>query len=341
MRIRALAIRIIRQFLRDKRSIAMMFVAPILVLSLMSLVFNGDAYKPEVALINSSGAVKSILHQQDATIHEYSNQAAEAALQAGEIDAIISFSGGAPLIKLEGSDPTTNKAVIIMLQRMVQDMNPDAESTKLNITYLHGSANMTSFDNFGPVLVGFFAFFFVFLLSGVAFLRERTGGTLERLLATPIRRYEIVVGYLIGFGIFAMIQSAIIAWFSINVLGILMEGSFWLVLISTLALAMTALTLGTFISAYADNEFQMVQFIPLVVVPQVFFSGLFNMDTMADWLRWLSYLMPLSYGADALRGVMVRGEGWSDIAINIYILLGLSIFFIVANVFALRKHRKI
>lgn len=341
MRTRALVKRIIRQFLRDKRSLAMMFVAPILILLLMSLVFNGDAYKPEVALVNATDAVKSILLQHGATIHEYSIQAAETALEDGKVDAIISLAGDVPTIKLEGSDPTTNRAVIMLLQQIVQEMNPAASTPKLNITYLHGSADMTSFDNFGPVLVGFYAFFFVFLLSGVAFLRERTGGTLERLLTTPIRRWEIVVGYLIGFGIFAMIQSVLIAWFSINVLGIMMEGSFWLVLISTLALALTALTLGTFISAYADNEFQMVQFIPLVVVPQVFFSGLFNMDTMADWLRWLSYIMPLSYGADALRGVMVRGDSWSDIAMNIYILLGLSLFFIIANVYALRKHRKI
>jgi ABC-2 type transport system permease protein len=341
MRTRALAYRIFRQFLRDKRSLAMMFVAPILILTLMSLIFNGNAYKPEVAVVNTPATIQSILVQHGAVIHEYSSLVAQSALEDGDIDAIISFNGGAPVIKLEGSDPTTNRAVIMLLQQIVQEMNPDTSSPKLNITYLHGSAEMTSFDNFGPVLVGFFAFFFVFLLSGVAFLRERTGGTLERLLATPIRRWEIVVGYLLGFGIFAMIQSAIIAWFSISVLGLILEGSFWLVLISTLALAMTALTLGTFISAYADNEFQMVQFIPLIIVPQVFFSGLFNMDTMADWLRWLSYIMPLSYGADALRGVMVRGEGWSDIAMDIYILLGLSLFFIVANVYALRKHRKI
>ncbi len=341
MRIRALASRIIRQFLRDKRSLAMMFVAPILILTLMWLVFNGDAYKPEVALVNSTEAVKSILIQHGATVHDYSQLTAEAALEDGDIDAIISLANGAPLIKLEGSDPAINRAVIMLLQQIVQEMNPAEGSTKLNISYLYGSADMTSFDNFGPVLVGFFAFFFVFILSGVALLRERTGGTLERLLATPIRRWEIVVGYLIGFGIFAIIQSVIIAWFSIHALGIIMVGSFWLVLISTLALAMTALTLGTFLSAYADNEFQMVQFIPLIVVPQIFFSGLFNMDTMADWLRWISYMMPLSYGADAMRGVMVRGDSWSDIAMDIYILLGLSIFFMIANVYALRKHRKI
>lgn len=341
MRTRALAYRIFRQFLRDKRSIAMMFIAPILILTLMSLVFNGSEYKPEIAVVNAPAAIQSMLAQHGAIVHDYSNQAAESALADGELDAIISFNGGSPVIKLEGSEPSTNRAVIMLLQQIVQEMNPNMDTAQIDITYLHGSVDMTSFDNFGPVLVGFFAFFFVFLLSGVAFLRERTGGTLERLLATPIRRWEIVIGYLLGFGVFAMIQSVIIAWFSISILGLILEGSFWLVLIITLVLAMTALTLGTFISAYADNEFQMVQFIPLIIVPQVFFSGLFNMDTMADWLRWLSYMMPLSYGADALRGVMIRGEGWSDIAMNIYILLGLSLCFIIANVYALRKHRKI
>jgi ABC-2 type transport system permease protein len=109
----------------------------------------------------------------------------------------------------------------------------------------------------------------------------------------------------------------------------------------TLALALTALTLGTLLSAYASNEFQMVQFIPLVIVPQIFFSGLFNLETVADWLRPISFIMPLYYGADALTGVMVRGEGWGGIAREMAVLLAFSLFFAVANVIVLRKHRKI
>ena len=91
---------------------------------------------------------------------------------------------------------------------------------------------MAAFDNFGPILIGFFVFFFVFLIAGVAFLKERTTGTLERILATPLRRWEIVIGYLLGFGVFTIIQSALIAWFSINILNIMMIGSFSLVLLN-------------------------------------------------------------------------------------------------------------
>ena len=138
---------------------------------------------------------------------------------------------------------------------------------------------MELFDNFGPVLIGFFVFFFVFLIAGVSFLRERTGGTLERLLATPLRRFEIVAGYIIGFGLFTTLQASLIAWFAVDILDMMMEGSFLYVLFITFLLAMTALTLGTLLSAFANNELQMMQFIPLVVVPQIFFSGLFNLYT--------------------------------------------------------------
>jgi ABC-2 type transport system permease protein len=340
MRINALILRIIRQFKHDKRSLALMFVAPIFILTLMSLVFNGSDYHPKLAVVDASAPLEAMLTDQGATITMYTSIGAEQALIEGEVDAIIAFNGVSPKVTLEGSDPSVNRSVMLLMQEAMQQLSPAAE-IKPDIEYLHGSADMSAFDNFGPVLVAFFSFFFVFLLSGIAFLRERTGGTLERLLATPLKRGEIVTGYLIGFGLFAMLQSILIAWYAIEVLDMLMVGSFWLVLVVTLTLAFSALTLGTFLSAFASNEFQMIQFIPLIVVPQVFFSGLFTMETMVDWLRWLSYIMPLSYAADAMRDVMIRGEGWAAIANDIYVLLAFSLFFAVANVFALRKHRKI
>jgi ABC-2 type transport system permease protein len=341
MRIRALVVRIIRQFLRDKRSLALMMIAPMLILTLMSLVFNGDTYHPKIAVVQVPDSWIQKLESKGAELYLYSDEEAERALQAAEIDAVLKLNGTAPLLRLEGSDPSVSKAVLLLLQSVLQEMSPAAQALKANVSYLHGSETMAAFDNFGPVLIGFFAFFFVFLISGVAFLRERTGGTLERLLATPLRRYEIVSGYVLGFGLFTMIQAALIAWFAIDILGMMMAGSFGYVLLITLLLSMTALTLGTFLSAFANNEFQMIQFIPLVIVPQVFFSGLFNTDTMAEWLRWLGIVMPLTYGADALRDIMIRGKGWSDIAVDVYVLLAFSIAFMALNVLALRKHRKI
>ncbi|HEX7056012.1 MAG TPA: ABC transporter permease [Bacilli bacterium] len=337
MKIRALAIRIIRQFVHDKRSLALMFVAPIVIMTLLSLIFNGAEYKPKIAVVNAPAPLIKQLEDYGATVHQYDVEKAEKELEANHLDAILSLEGRTPHVKLEGSDPTVNKSVLLMFQKLVQ--KTAAQPFSADITYLHGSEDMAAFDNFGPVLVGYFAFFFVFLLAGVAFLRERTGGTLERLMATPLKRWEIVAGYVIGFGVFAILQSLLITWFTIKVLGMLMVGSFWYVLLIILLTALSALTLGTFLSAFANNEFQMIQFIPLVIVPQAFFSGLFNMDTMAQWLRWIGNILPFTYSAQALRDVMIRGKGWDAIAPDLYILLGFSLVFAVANVLALKKYR--
>lgn len=339
MRIRALAIRIIRQFLRDRRTLALLLLAPLLILGLMKLVFDGNDVEPDIGLAQAPASLSQQLTKAGAHTVDYdSGQEAAQALQARRIDAYLSFAGGKPALELEGSDPAINKMVLLVLQRA---LNEGQETAQPVVTYLHGSEDMASFDSFGPVLIGFFSFFFVFMLAGVSFLRERTGGTLERLLATPIRRSEIVVGYLSGFGLFTLLQAALIAWFSIDVLGLYMDGSIWYVLLMNLLLSLTALTLGTLLSSFAGNEFQIIQFIPLVIVPQVFFSGLFNLDAMTPWLQHLSRIMPLYYGADAMRSIMIRGEGWGAIARDVYVLAGFSTAFALLNVLALKKHRAI
>ncbi|MGG1514805.1 ABC transporter permease [Paenibacillus oryzisoli] len=342
MRIRAIVIRILRQFFHDKRTLMMMLVAPMLILFMMSLVFNGDTYVPKIGAVNVPAPFVHKLQDLNTEVIAYSSEDAQTELDHNRLDAVITMNGAAPQVQLEGSDPSKNRAILFLLQKAVQNAVPASAAAAMpTITYLHGSADMAAFDNFGPVLIGFFVFFFVFLLSGVAFLRERTGGTLERLLATPLRRWEIVVGYILGFGIFTTLQSALIAWFATSVLGLMLVGSFWYVLLITLLLALTALSLGTLISAFANNEFQMIQFIPLIIVPQVFFSGLFSLDTMSVYLRWIGTIMPLKYGADALRNIMIRGAGWDRIWFDVLVLALFTIVFMGLNIVALKKHRKI
>ncbi|WP_026677426.1 ABC transporter permease [Fictibacillus gelatini] len=341
MRIRAIVIRILQQFFRDKRTLALMLLAPLLILTMLWLVFNGKDYKPSIAAIDLPSSFIAKLNENDVKLKTLPYKDAMVELKEGKLDAVISHSNRELQIKLEGSDPTVNKETINKIQETMKELSPEKTQAKLSISYLYGSKDMSSFDNFGPVLLGFFAFFFVFLIAGVAFLRERTRGTLERLMASPLKRWEIVIGYVIGFGVFTTFQSAIIASYAIYVLDMLMNGSFIYVLIITLLLSLTALTLGTLLSSFANNELQMMQFIPLVVVPQIFFSGLFNLETISPWVRWIGPLTPLYYAADALRDVMIRGKGWSGIATDICMLIGFSLLFMLLNVVALKKHRRI
>ncbi|MBJ8078171.1 ABC transporter permease [Bacillus cereus group sp. N12] len=339
MRVNGVIIRIIRQFFRDKRSLAMMFGAPMLLLWLLSLIFTQKDYIPHIAVVDVPAPIVNVMKNQEASIYEYSKEKAISELEKQKIDAVIHLENGKMNLLLEGSDSSKNRAVLQILQKSTE--KNDVSIMKPEVNYLHGSKDFTMFDGLGPVLIGFFTFFFVFILSGVSFVRERLSGTLERLLSTPVRRWEIVVGYIIGFGIFAFIQSVIIVSFSVYVLDLYVAGSIWLTLLITCMLSLTALTLGTFLSAYANNEFQMIQFIPLVIVPQIFFSGLFPIESMNKWLQMLGELFPLTYGADAMRQVMIRNQGFTEIALDLTVLLLFSLLFAVGNVFALKKHRKI
>ncbi|HFU7086000.1 TPA: ABC transporter permease [Bacillus cereus] len=339
MRVTGVIIRIIRQFFRDKRSLAMMFGAPMLLLWLLSLVFTQKDYVPHIAVVDMPAQLVKVMKNQEASIYEYNTEKAMSELENQKVDAVIRLENGKMNIVLEGSDSSKNRAVLQILQKSTE--KNDVSIMKPEVNYLHGSKDFTMFDGLGPVLIGFFTFFFVFILSGVSFVRERLSGTLERLLSTPIKRWEIVVGYIIGFGIFAFIQSIIIVSFSVYILDLYVAGSIWLTLLITCMLSLTALTLGTFLSAYANNEFQMIQFIPLVIVPQIFFSGLFPIESMNKWLQMLGELFPLTYGADAMRQVMIRNQGFTEIALDLTVLLLFSILFAIGNVFALKKHRKI
>jgi ABC-2 type transport system permease protein len=210
---------------------------------------------------------------------------------------------------------------------------------------VYGTPSTDPITNFAPALVAFFAYFFVYILTGVSFLRERTGGTLERLMATPVTRGEIVAGYTLGFGVFAMVQVALImTWvlgslqvpsigplpaFSVG-LGIEVAGSPLLAFVVVILAAMGAVSLGIFLSTFARTELQVIQFIPIVIVPQFLLSGvLFPVATLPELLQPLSYLMPLFYAVDGLRQVFIRGADLSVTAlqVDLLVLTGFAIFF--------------
>ncbi|WP_202707971.1 ABC transporter permease [Sporosalibacterium faouarense] len=341
MRISALITRIITQFFRDKRTLGLMILAPILVLFLVNLTFNGEEYDPKIAVYDFPEQIEDSLVENGAILKDVSLDKANELIKNKEIDAIIERDGLKSKIALEGSDPSVNKRVVEVFQNALQELSQSQNNPKPDIQFIYGGEDMELFDNLGPVLIGFFIFFFVFLIAGISLLRERSSGTLEKLLSTPLRRYEIVLGYVFGFGLFTTIQSAIISWYAISVLGIMMKGSFIYVLLITFLLSMSALTLGTLLSTFANNELQMMQFIPIVVIPQVFFSGIFNLDTFNKILRGVSKIMPLTYGANALREVMIRGKGWSSIYMDILFLLAFSVLFIILNILALKRYRSI
>lgn len=338
MRVKALTIRILNQLRHDRRTLALMLIAPIFLLTLVYFILADTVPVVNVAVINAPAGFEDKLEEQNIKGLRYGENEARLALEQGEVIASIRICDGKSYIEVDGSNPAKAKVALAALEQAKNSVMFSRPDLKSEINYVYGQEDLPTFDNFGATLIGFIVFFFVFLVSGISFLQERTSGTLEKLLSTPIRRWELVVGYVLGFGLFTVLQSILVSWYCVYVLKVMMIGSFALILLITLLAAMIALTLGILVSTLANNEFQMIQFIPLIIVPQVFFSGLFDLPF---GMEIVGFVMPLYYIADALTKVMIRGGGFAAIAFDLGIMLACSVLFMTLNTLLLKKYRRI
>jgi ABC-2 type transport system permease protein len=343
-RVGAVARRIVLQFRRDHRSLGLLFVAPMVVLVLVGALWGGSAAAGKVRIV-AAGDVNPELYEAlrgtEIELTALDRDAAVDALKAGRADAMIEFAENKATITVEGSDPTRTGAIVGQVEAALTHLILDVPLTSfVRIDYLYGGPSYTLLDYLAPVLIAVFAFFFIFLLSTVSFLRERTSGTLERLLATPLTRGELVLGYLGGFALFALLQALVILAFTVFVLKVQYRGNLATIFLVEAILVVGAVSLGLAISAFARNELQAVQFVPLVLVPQIFLSGLLvPVDQLNDVLRALSTIMPLTYANEALRSVMVKGYALTDPLIlrDVGILAAFALLMAVAAVASIRR----
>ncbi len=157
------------------------------------------------------------------------------------------------------------------------------------------------FQHVGAPLLGLFPFVTMFLVTSITMLRERTTGTLERLMASPLRKLDLLAGYGLAFAAVAMLQAAAVSALAFGALGLEVSGPKEVVTILAVANAVLGTALGLFVSAFAQTEFQAVQFMPAMVFPQMLLCGLLvDRGSMATWLRWISDALPLTYAYDAL-----------------------------------------
>jgi ABC-2 type transport system permease protein len=366
----AISRRIAEFFRRDHRTLALMFVAPIVIMALLGWVIRDQAPPTtRIAVVNLDGAQGEIVRGRldsgaaaaGLEVHAdiTAEDAARQALRDSVIDValILSFQDGFFLslkIITPGINPPEDAGHVGDIQKVITDaLGPGGPTFEQESIY--GAGDGDFFNAFAPALVGFVVFFLVFILTGISFLRERIGGTLERLLATPVRRLEIVVGYSLGFAIFATLQVALVLAFvlgSVHVdaigplpeinlgLGVPIAGSPILAFVITLLLAISAVNLGIFLSTFARTEFQILQFIPLVIVPQGLLSGIFwPTSSLPGILQPIAAVMPMTYGIDGLREVLVKGSGLGDwpVQLDIAVLAGIALLLAVAATLTIRR----
>jgi ABC-2 type transport system permease protein len=199
-------------------------------------------------------------------------------------------------------------------------------------------SNESVFDELGPPLLAMFPFIVMFLVTSVTTLRERSSGTLERLLSMPMGKLDLLVGYALAFGIVARVQALLAVGLTVGVLGLNLAGPVWALGLVAVVDAVLGTVLGLFVSAFAETEFQAVQFMPALVLPQVLLCGLFvPRDEMPDVLRVVADVMPLTYAVDSMQKVQqsssLSGEFWADLAV----IVGFVVAFLGLGAATLRR----
>lgn len=420
----AIVRRILTQFARDKRTLALLFVAPLVVLWLLSVILGADTVGPKIATVDLPAEFQTQFEQTDARITEANADEASTLLADNAVAAVLSMEGKHTLkVELEGTDSTKSAAVLAAcaealgelrgkaaeeMEAAVADKQAEVEDTieeasqqreeasqqreeartaltgvmvsmpaearsslaealgglfnddaaealsaedfSMNVSnylpiedmetvYLHGNEDWRMFDFYGPVFIGIFLFVFTFITSGMSLVTERMGGTMTRFLATPVNAGQILGGYTLAFGLLAYLQSAIILWVALTFIGFPNEGNLGLVVFTCVSMAMVSVALGLLVSGLAATPFQVIQLILLFVVPQILLCGLFDLSGAPDWLAALSAFMPVTYGVDALRAVMLRGADLAAVGFDLAVLWGfLALFFALAAA-SFRKKR--
>ena len=368
-RVLTLARRVITQIVRDRRTVGLIFVGPILVLALAGALIKSSPQDIPLGVVNEdegvgplSLATLIVQELQDSDTFEVvplSREAVDPALRDGRIKGAVFFapdfsqalSGGGQTkveLRLEGSNPSTaanirNQLSRLMMQRLASLATMAGQGggglpVTIAPSFLYGGPEFDSLDYIAPVFIAFFVLFFVFLLTCVFFLRERSLGTMERLLATPINRLEIVLGYVLGLGGFALVQSAVVLLFTVYALNIDYAGNLLVVFVIEAILTMVAANMGILASTFASNEFQVVQFIPLVISPQALLSGTFwAIEELPALLRPLAWVMPATYANRAMRDVMIKGLGLGSVLDDLGILLGFALLMILLGALTVRR----
>ncbi len=342
----------IREIFADKRTVMMMLVMPVMVLTLIYLLFNGPSNQFEVGYVGTNNDVDmnvgTIDYQQFTSENEAIN-----ALTNDDIDGIIVFDNMKQEVSIPedlqvitnkdnidvnvpkytiitaGDDPITDPSVVQTIIDTLDVNNEVLTTESLNDKY-------TMEDYLTIYLMEFVIFFFTFLIVGMSFLKERKNATLQRMLTYDISRLSIVSGYLIGFGLIAVFQTIIVQLYSIYVLGIYIVGNIGLSIITNIIFAFVAIALGSLISTLASTEFQVMQFIPIIILPQVIFSGILPYGT---WYQNVSDIFPLTWAFKAQKNLLLLND--TNVLNYVIILIIYVVIFSVINLLILRKVRKI
>jgi ABC-2 type transport system permease protein len=203
------------------------------------------------------------------------------------------------------------------------------------------SNNERMFDTLGPSLLAIFPMIIMFLITSIATLRERTSGTLERILTMPIGKVDILLGYAIAFGLLAVVQASLASAVSLYLLGMDVAGPEWMLVVIALSDALLGTALGLMLSAFARSEFQAVQFMPAFILPQLLLCGLIvPLTKLPDALEFIARLLPMTYAVEAMQNIATETTISSETQRDLWIVLNVVIIAVVLGALTLKRRSR-
>jgi ABC-2 type transport system permease protein len=365
--------RVFRGLKHDRRTIALIVIAPLLAMFVFGIAFSGDIEDVRVIVVNSdegmvrdngstvsfSEGIISNIDKETLNI-QYLDSEAEAIEQVedGKAWAAIVFPphftrnvmskledssfGGDTSVLIRADESNVNiasavtKSVADAIAETIAEFGKEAP-VSIADSPVYGE-NAEFIDFFVPGVVAFAIFLLTTLLTLLSFVGERTSGTLDRLLVSPIRIGEIVAGYAMAFGVVGMIQAAILLTVGTLVFKITIVGNPFIAFLVAALLAIVSVSLGILLSSAAKREAQAVQFLPLIILPCFLLAGiLWPVEAIPSFIRPLSYIIPPTYAVEALRSVLLRGWGLGKIWLDIVVLLAFAAVFLTVSVRSLRR----
>jgi ABC-2 type transport system permease protein len=357
--------RVARQVVRDRRTLALLVLQPLIIISIFGYAFSGDVRGAAVVVANldRGGFAEEVLAHLDTEtvdVRRVSTEAAaEEAVRRAEVSLAVVFpanftrnleSGG-----LGGDRETaylvlykdnTNLQVTSAAQKAFADALVDALEARtdsrgafvLDERVVFGSEDGESLDFFVPGVAAYSIFMLGAMLTVVAIVKERTSGTLARLLASPLQRGEIVGGYVLTYTALSVVQAAIVLGISTFVFGVDIQGSFLLALLTTTLVGFVALGLGILVSGVSTSEYQAMQGVFFVAFPSLFLAGIFApLEAMPPLLRPAAALIPLSYAVHAMRDVINHGAGLAQILPDLLALSAFALLFLAGATMSFAK----
>ncbi len=372
----AISRRIFQGIRHDKRTMAMIGIVPVAWMCVFGFAFSGDVKNVKVVVVNQdrgysmgttnvSIAATIVDKLQDDILRITEMDDPEQAIQQvkeGRSDGVIIFPANFTLrvlsrlinprdneqasISVRTDDSNVNIASTIkkrVADALLEAMNASGYSSPVNVDTSEPiyAKNARFVDAFVPGVVAFATYLVATLLTLISFVSERTTGTLERLLSTPLTEGEIVGGYALAFGLISILQVSILLGVAIVAFDVMIVGDVGLAFVIAALLAVVGQSLGILLSSAARRELQAVQFFPLIVIPAFLLSGVFwPIEAIPAWLRPASYLIPTTYAVEALRSVMLRGWGLERIGLDLATLAAFASFFLTLAVVSLRRGRR-